>query len=106
VSGAALRWARGGEARVVSIAGDAIVLRSTVPWPPGARVEGVLEGEPPATLRIKVHACKRQPSGGAGAPPTNLSDGAGAPTDNVTADFVIDGRTLDMTRETRQRLGA
>ncbi len=77
-----IRWSRGGEARVVSIDAHAIVLRSTVPSPPGSRIEGSLAGEPPATLRVKVHASKRQPDG----------------------DFVLEGRPLDLPRETRERL--
>jgi hypothetical protein len=79
-----LVWIKGGDARVVSIAVDAIVLRSSVPSPPGSRLEGRLEGEPPATVRVKVHGSKRQP------------DGA----------FVIEGRVLDATREVRARLEA
>jgi hypothetical protein len=77
-------WAKGGAARVVTIAVDAIVLRSSVPSPPGSRIEGRLEGEPPATVRVKIHGSKRQP------------DGA----------FVLDGRVLDATREVRARLEA
>jgi hypothetical protein len=79
-----VHWAKGGEARVVSIAADAIVLRSTVPAPPGARIEGRLEGEPSATVRVKIHASKRQPEG----------------------DFILEGRLLDATREVRARLAA
>ena len=79
---ATLRWGTGGDARVESMSGDAIVLRSTTPAPPGARVQGVLEGQTSATLRIKVHACRRQPEG----------------------DFRIEGRCIDLTREMRQRL--
>src|SRR5262249_1084330 len=83
--GPTLRWTRGGEARGVSLAEAAIVLRSAGPWPPGARgagVEGRLAGEPPATLRVKVHASKKQPEG----------------------DYVLEGRTLDVTREVRERI--
>lgn len=77
-------WAKGGAARVVSVAVDAIVLRSTVPAPPGSRVEGRLDGDPPAPVRVKVHASKRQAEG----------------------DFVLEGRLLDATRELRARLEA
>jgi hypothetical protein len=77
-------WLKGGEARVVSIDAGAIVLRSTVPSPPGSRIEGRLAGEPAATLRVKVHASKKQPEG----------------------DFVLEGRPLDLPRETRERLEA
>lgn len=79
-----MRWSKGGEARIVSITANAIVLRSSVPCPPGSRVEGALGGTPPVTLRLKVHASKRQPDG----------------------DFLLEGRPLDLTRETRERLGA
>jgi hypothetical protein len=79
-----VRWTKGGEARVATIAVDAIVLRSTVPSPPGSRIEGRLEGDPPANVRVKVHASKRQPEG----------------------DYVIEGRLLDATREVRARLEA
>jgi len=77
-----LRWDKGGEARVTAITAQAIVLRSTVPSPPGSRIEGRLEGEPAATVRIKIHASKRQPEG----------------------DFILEGRLLDATREVRARL--
>ncbi len=79
-----VRWAKGGEARVTSLAADAIVLRSTVPSPPGSRIEGQLEGDPPAQVRVKIHASRRQPEG----------------------DFVLEGRLLDATREVRARLEA
>ena len=79
-----LRWTAGGEARVVAIGADAIALRSTVPAPPGSRIEGTLLGDPPVTLRIKVHASRRQADG----------------------EFVLHGRPLDLTRETRARLEA
>ncbi|HEY6461609.1 MAG TPA: hypothetical protein VIY73_15685 [Polyangiaceae bacterium] len=81
-------WARGGEADVVSIDAHAhaqtIVLRSTVPSPPGSRIEGTLRGEPPAVLRVKVHASRRQPDG----------------------TFLLEGRLLDMPRDTRARVVA
>jgi hypothetical protein len=83
-AGPRVTWARGGEARVVSIDAQTIVVRSTVPSPPGSRIEGTLAGEPPAPLRMKVHASRRQPEG----------------------DFVLEGRPLDMPRETRERLEA
>jgi hypothetical protein len=79
---ARLGWSKGGEASVVSLKADAIVLRSTVPSPPGSRIEGRLEGEMPAKVRVKVHASKRQPEG----------------------DFILEGRLLDVTREVRARL--
>ena len=84
MSGCRVRWAKGGEASIVSLAGDAIGLRSTVPSPPGSRIEGELTGARPARLRVKVHASKRQGDG----------------------DFVIEGRVLDMTRSVRERVEA
>ncbi len=80
-----VRWENGGEAVVASVAGEAIVLRSTVSSPPGSRVAGIVEGpapSPPVALRVKVHACRRQAEG----------------------DFVLEARLLDATREVRQRL--
>ncbi|HEX4446903.1 MAG TPA: hypothetical protein VH044_09210 [Polyangiaceae bacterium] len=79
-----LVWAKGGEARIVRVSGEAITLRSTVPSPPGSRIEGLLAGEPPSPLRVKVHASRRQPEG----------------------DFVLEGRLLDITRDLRARLEA
>jgi hypothetical protein len=81
---ARVAWTTGGEATVVSLGPKAIVVRSTVPSPPGSRLEGTLPGEPPATLKVKVHGCKRQPGG----------------------DFEIEGRPIDMTREVRERIEA
>jgi hypothetical protein len=77
-----VRWARGGEACVVSLDAQTIALRSTVPSPPGSRVEGTLDGDPPATLRVKIHASRRQAEG----------------------DFLLEGRPLDLARETRERI--
>lgn len=79
-----VRWARGGEARVVAIDAQAIALRSTVPSPPGSRIEGTLATEPPAAIRVKVHASKKQAEG----------------------DYVLEGRPLDLPKETRERLEA
>jgi hypothetical protein len=77
-------WATGGgEARVVSLAPNAITLRSTVPWPPGSRVEGTVRGVgADFVLRMKVHSSRR----------------------GVPGEFVVEGRPLDLTREARLRL--
>jgi hypothetical protein len=77
-----VRWTKDGGAHVVSLAADAIVLRSTSSAPPGSRIEGTLEGDRPARVRVKVHTSKRQAEG----------------------DFVIEGRVLDATRDVRARL--
>jgi hypothetical protein len=81
---ATVEWARGGQATVVAIDERSIVLRSTVPSPPGSRIEGSLRGEPPVALRVKVHASRKSPEG----------------------DFVLEGRPLDLPRETRARIEA
>lgn len=77
-----VKWSRGGEARVVSLDAQSIVLRSTVPSPPGSRLEGTVQSDPPATLRVKVHSSKKQTEG----------------------DFVLEGRPLDLPRATRDAL--
>jgi hypothetical protein len=81
-----VRWAGGGEARVLRIGADAIALDSSVPSPPGSRIEGTLEGGAGAAarLRVKVHASKRQPDGR----------------------FVLEGRPLDLSRATREGIEA
>jgi hypothetical protein len=80
-------WTRGGEARIVSIAADAIVLRSKVPAPPGSRIEGTIGGAGGGIkLRVKVHSSK--------------SDG------DRDGEFVLQARPLDLTREARERLEA
>lgn len=82
MKGPHVRWVAGGTAEILSIGADKIALRSTSPSPPGSRIEGAVAGERPMRLRVKVHACRREP------------DGA----------FVLEGRALDMTREQREAL--
>jgi hypothetical protein len=77
-----VRWSAGGEARVVAIDAVSVVLRSTVPSPPGSRIEGAFIEAPSTRVRVKIHASKKQPEG----------------------DFLLQGRPIDMTRETRERL--
>jgi hypothetical protein len=84
VSAAALAWDGGGEARVVALDGEAIVLRSTRPHAPGSRPSGTLTGG--ARLRVKTHRSKRDE----------------APSDGM--EFTIDGRVLDLTRDVRALL--
>ncbi len=80
---ARVTWAKGGEARVVSIAADAIALRSSVPWPPGSRIEGTVRAEGPAiVLRMKVHSSRRDGEQG----------------------FLLQGRPINLAREARERL--
>ncbi len=83
-----IRWQKGGEADVVSLAGDRITLLSTTPSPPGSRLEGLLVGaaEDQAavalSIRVKVHAAKRQEDGR----------------------FELRGRALDLGAAARERL--
>ncbi|MBX3207924.1 MAG: hypothetical protein KF764_22955 [Labilithrix sp.] len=77
-------WAKGGHAQIVSVVGDAIVLRSTTPAPPGARLEATLAGEPAAAVKLKSHGTHRE------------GDGS----------FTLKGRLIDATRELRDRLAA
>ena len=84
---AQIAWAKGGEASVVSLAEDAIVLRSTVPSPPGSRIDGTIagaDGAPNVSVRVKIHSSKKQDDGR----------------------FVLEGRVLDMTRAVRERIAA
>jgi hypothetical protein len=84
MSGAKIVWSKGGEAEVLVLKDDAITLRSTVPSPPGSRIDGALRRGEPDPVRVKVHSSKRQEDGS----------------------FVLEGRVLDMTRALREKLGA
>lgn len=79
-----VRWTGGGEARVLAVGAGAVSLDSSVPSPPGSRIDGTLAFEEGGAvrIRIKVHASRRQ------------ADGR----------FVIEGRPLDLSRETRELL--
>ncbi len=78
-----LDWDKGGTARLVAFAKDAVTLRSSTSAPPGSRIDGTLRvgGD---KVRFKIHGSKRQPEG----------------------DFVLEGRALDLTRDGRARLAA
>lgn len=82
-----VRWDKGGEAEIVNVTMEKIALVSSIPSPPGSRIEGALElapneGEAAPRLRVKVHGCKKEPDGR----------------------FRIDGRPLDLTRALLDRL--
>ena len=80
--GAKIAWTKGGTAEVIAFEEDgAIRLRSTVPAPPGARIEGQIEGA--GAVRVKSHGVKKQEDG----------------------TFVLEGRVLDLTRGLREVLG-
>jgi len=83
--GVRVAWERGGEASLERLAGELVTLHSTVPSPPGSRIEGALTiaGEQVAAkLRVKIHASRRS------------GDGT----------FVLEGRALDLTRDLREKL--
>jgi hypothetical protein len=84
MSGARIVWSKGGEAEVLTLKDDAITLRSSIPSPPGSRIEGALRAGEPDPVRVKVHSSKRQDDGS----------------------FVLEGRMLDMTRALREKLSA
>jgi hypothetical protein len=71
-----VRWTKGGEAEVVACDGDRVSVLSTIPSAPGSRPEGALASGAP--VKIKVARCKKQDDR-----------------------FLIEGRLLDATRETR-----
>jgi hypothetical protein len=78
-----LRWTRGGEASLLAMDEKTVTFLSTVPHPPGARVEGIIvAGEVP--VKFKSHGSRRR------------EDGL----------FVILGRPVDQTREHREALRA
>jgi regulator of extracellular matrix RemA (YlzA/DUF370 family) len=77
-----LAWESGGDARFVSLSGDALSLVSTVSSPPGSRPIGTLLDGARERVRVKVHGCKAQ------------GDGT----------FRLEGRLIDATRGTRARI--
>lgn len=76
-----LVWEKGGTAEILVVDGENVTLRSTIPSPPGSRLDASL-GD--AKVKIKVHGSKRE------------DDGA----------FTIKGRLVDATRETREKVTA
>jgi hypothetical protein len=77
-----LTWLHGGEARVLLIEADKVVLDSSTPSAPGSRIDGVLALGSKQTVRIKVHATKKELSGR----------------------FRIEGRPIDLRKEGREEL--
>ncbi|APR80495.1 Hypothetical protein A7982_05842 [Minicystis rosea] len=75
-----LAWIKGGEADVTALDGDRISVLSTIPSAPGSRPDGALAGSG-AAVRIKVARCRREGDR-----------------------FLIEGRLIDVTRETRAEL--
>jgi hypothetical protein len=62
---------------VTRLSGDAVTVRSTVPSPPGSRLEDIELG-----FTMKVHTSRKQPD----------------------ESFVIEGRLIDATRELRAKI--
>ena len=76
----ALKWEKGGDASIVKLAGEVIVVVSSTAAPPGARLQGTLgDGK---VVRLKSHGSKKQDDG----------------------TFRIEGRTIDMARDLRLSL--
>jgi hypothetical protein len=86
-----LKLAKGGDADVVELAGDRVVLSSTSPAPPGAPLDAALEDGTP--LRIKVRGCHKSPPQSGGA-------------DEGNERWHIEGRVIDLSRALREKLSA
>jgi hypothetical protein len=69
-------WKKGGTAVVIKLEEDAITLRSSIPSPPGSRIDGDFDGR---HVRVKIHNSRKQ------------ADGS----------FELSGRTIDCARDTR-----
>jgi hypothetical protein len=74
-----LLWQKGGQAEILKLEDDAIVLRSTTSAPPGARLEATFEG---TIVKIKSHGSHKEEDG----------------------TFTLKGRLLDATRDLRTKL--
>jgi hypothetical protein len=79
-----ITWAKGGSASFIAAEGENVTLRSSIPSPPGARLDATFDSEPKTALRVKVHGSKKEEDGS----------------------FTIKGRLVDATRETRERVQA
>ncbi|MDB5219984.1 MAG: hypothetical protein JWO86_7911 [Myxococcaceae bacterium] len=77
-----LVWTKGGTASLLTIAQDNVTLRSSIPSPPGARLDATLASDPSVAMKIKIHGSKLQPDGS----------------------FTLKGRVLEATRALRDRL--
>jgi hypothetical protein len=73
-------WARGGNASVTSIDGDALTVHSTVAFPPGAPLSALSANR--VTFEMKVRTCRKLPSGA----------------------FEISGKLVNATRPLREKL--
>jgi hypothetical protein len=81
------------QARLEFTDGHFVKLVSTKPFPPGATLCGQLQGES-APYLVKVRGCCRV----SGAEPH-------ATTDAVAAEFIVEGRWVNLSRRQREKLG-
>jgi len=77
-----LTWAKGGTASFLTVKDDAVTLRSSIPSPPGSRLDATFASDPPTAVKIKIHTSKLEPDG----------------------TFMLKGRVLEATRALRDRL--
>jgi hypothetical protein len=77
-------WAKGGTASFVIVVDDAVTLRSSIPSPPGSRLEGALVSDASVALKVKIHSSKHQPDGS----------------------FLLMGKLLDASRPMRDRVAS
>lgn len=77
-----LTWTKGGTASFLTVADDAVTLRSSTPSPPGSRLEAVLTADGTTAVKVKIHGSKLE------------ADGS----------FTLKGRLLDASRALRDRL--
>ncbi|MDB4942581.1 MAG: hypothetical protein JWP97_2115 [Labilithrix sp.] len=77
-------WAKGGSASFTVVDDDEVTLRSSIPSPPGSRLEGTLAGAEPAAVKVKIHTSKRE------------ADGS----------FMLRGKLLEASRPLRDRVAS
>jgi hypothetical protein len=75
-----LRLAKGGDAEILAMDGERVVLSSSLSSPPGSTLEASLDDG--VAVRVKVRGCRKGEGGR----------------------FEIDGRLVDLTRALRERL--
>jgi hypothetical protein len=77
-----LVWTKGGTASFLTIQDDVVTLRSSIPSPPGSRIEATLASDGSVAVKVKIHGSKLEPDGS----------------------FTLKGRLLDASRALRDRL--
>ena len=80
-----IRWAKGGEAKLLALDPSTVRLWSSIPSPPGSRIEGTTDEDTPAVIKVKIHVSRALPE----------AQGGG---------FLLEGRPLDLPKEVRDRL--